>query len=89
MNNITLEPYEYGTFHEAVHWLIITSLEAGEIFVSVEEDFDIDAIADEVIDSREIIDENGYSRGVVFYQCVDTDEFWEIVRKHARPMPLD
>lgn len=62
----------YATRDEAIQRQIIDAIEAtGE---ATRAEFDIDAIAAEVL--------GDYSEG--YAQQVDTDEFWQIVARHAR-----
>ena len=61
----------YSTRTEAIQREIVEPIEAGDANAA---EFDIDAIADQVI--------GDYSDG--FTLLVDTDEFWEIVAEHAR-----
>ena len=61
----------YTTRDEAIAREIIEPIEAGQATAA---EFDIDAIADQVLGSHE----NGYA-------CqVGHDEFWQIVADHAR-----
>lgn len=65
----------YTTRTEAIQREIIDPIEAGDATAS---EFDIDAIADEVIVSA------GSIRGNPLYECsVTPEEFWQIVERHA------
>lgn len=64
----------YSTRNEAIQREIIEPL--GEYA----DQHDIDAIADETIGSRR---PEGRAN-VEFFCTVDTDEFWEIVQRHAK-----
>lgn len=63
----------YSTRNEAIQREIIDAL--GEFA----DDFDVDAIATEVIDSRMA------GANPEFFCTVDGSEFWTIVEKHASP----
>ncbi|UYG15744.1 hypothetical protein BRM3_08810 [Brachybacterium huguangmaarense] len=60
----------FTTKQDAIEQLILPALEVPG--VSTVADYDVDAIADEVLGDYE----QGYA------QQVDTDAFWEIVAKH-------
>jgi hypothetical protein len=60
----------YTTRDEAIQREIVEPIEAGE---ATRDGYDIEAIADEVLGT--------YAEGYALQ--VDTDEFWEIVAKHA------
>ena len=65
----------YSTRDEAIEREIVTAIEAGD---ATRSEFDIDAIADEVIE--QVISETGQ----VTYQVTDdTDDFWAAVERHA------
>ena len=65
----------YSTRNEAIEREIITAIEAGD---ATRDEFDIDAIADEVIE--QVISETGR---VTYQITVDTDAFWAAVERHA------
>lgn len=66
----------YTTRDEAVAREIITRLEASPVISDAHRDFDVDAIADEVL----AFDPETHS-----FRCVaSTDEFWKSAQKHAR-----
>ena len=74
---------EYSTRNEAVQAIIIDPIEAGQANA---DDFDIDAIADEVIESHTERDTAGMQLGNVTYRQradVDDDWFWDAVRAHC------
>ena len=60
----------FTTRDEAIDQAIITAIEAGD---ATAEDYDIDAIADQVL--------GGYEDG--YAQIVDEDEFWDTVADNA------
>lgn len=70
MNNDT-----YTTRSEAIQSIIIDALEVGELIATAEIDYDIELIADQILDT----DERGR-----YFQTVDVEEFWEIVAAAAR-----
>jgi len=65
----------YSTRDEAIEREIIVAIEAGD---ATRDEFDIDAIADEVIE--QVISETGR---VTFQVTVEPSEFWEVVARHA------
>lgn len=65
----------YSTRNEAIEREIIAAIEAGD---ATRSEFDIDAIADEVID--QVITETGQ---VTYQVTADTDDFWAAVERHA------
>ncbi|MDN6683263.1 MAG: hypothetical protein L0K89_00815, partial [Bifidobacterium crudilactis] len=72
----------YSTRDEAVNHLIVAAINAGDADA---EDYDIDAIADATIEQHADVDENGVTRGEVWYaqrEDVDADAFWAIVADH-------
>lgn len=71
--NETTAP-RYTTRNDAIQWIILDALNAGELIATAEIDYDIEKIAGQVIES----DETG------FWQCVDVEEFWAIVADAAR-----
>lgn len=68
----------YSSRNEAIETEIIQPIEAGGEITNARADFDIDAIADEVL--------GDYYSG--YAPRVDADEFWEIVEKHETPIRL-
>lgn len=62
----------FSTRDEAIERQIIEVLEAGGAVTDAHAEFDIDAIADEVLGDYE----DGYA------SRVDSDEFWEVVDKY-------
>ena len=74
------ESQTFSTRTEAIEQVIIPALgDYGN-------DYDIEAIADEVLAYNEAYDEeaNVYRlNDQGFYQCVDSDEFWEVVEKYT------
>lgn len=68
----------YTTRDEAIQREVIDPIEARGVVSDAAAEFDIEAIADEVIA------QTGSIRGaVLFERTVDSDEFWQIVQKHA------
>ena len=65
----------YSTRNEAIEREIVTAIEAGD---ATRNEFDIDAIADEVIE--QVITETGQ---VTYQVTADTDDFWAAVERHA------
>jgi len=65
----------YTTRNEAIQDIIVNSINAGEANAT---EYDIDAIAEQVIDS-DVIDGE-----YVFFQKVDEDTFWTIVENNIR-----
>lgn len=65
----------YSTRNEAIEREIVTAIEAGD---ATRNEFDIDAIADEVIE--QVITETGQ---VTYQVTADTDDFWVAVERHA------
>lgn len=65
----------YSTRNEAIDREIIAAIEAGD---ATRSEFDIDAIADEVID--QVITETGQ---VTYQVTADTADFWATVERHA------
>lgn len=65
-------PYTYSTRTDAIHE-IIAVIESGHVDDAVRE-FDIDAIADRVL--------GDYDEGYTLQ--VSSEEFWDIVARHAR-----
>lgn len=65
----------YSTRNEAIDREIIAAIEAGD---ATRSEFDIDAIADEVID--QVITETGQ---VTYQVTADTNTFWAAVERHA------
>ena len=66
----------YSTRTEAIQYEVINPIESGEAIV---DDFDIDAIADQVIS---IVYIGTY--GTPGFRCVvEPNEFWQIVQEHA------
>lgn len=65
----------YSTRNEAIEREIIAVIEAGD---ANRDEFDIDAIADEVID--QVITETGR---VTYQATADTADFWAAVERHA------
>lgn len=69
----------YTTRTEAIAREIIDPIEASGDVSDAHAEFDIEAIADKVIDTA------GSIRGNVLFECtVDADEFWDIVAAHAK-----
>ena len=68
----------YATRAEAIQREIIDPIEANGTDIARAEDYDIDAIADEVL--------GDYADG--YELKVDLDEFWRIVERHAHPRVL-
>ena len=65
----------YSTRNEAIEREIVTAIEAGD---ATRNEFDIDAIADEIIE--QVTTETGQ----VTYQVTDdTDAFWAAVERHV------
>ena len=69
MNNDT-----YTTRSEAIQSIIIDALEVGELIATAEIDYDIELIADQILDT----DERGR-----YFQAVEVEEFWEAVEGAA------
>lgn len=65
----------YTTRDEAIQREIVAAIEANGTDVAVADEFDVDAIADEVLDT------DGQGR---WYVAVDDDEFWRAVERHAQ-----
>lgn len=70
-----IECRRYSTRDEAIEWEIIDPIEAGGVVPDARAEFDIDAIADEVLGDYE----DGFASRVV-----DHDTFWAIVEKHEK-----
>jgi len=64
---------------------IVAAIESNGRDVARAEDFDLDAIAAEAYEYRHVYDEQGSElvQASGYVQCVDTDEFWTIVARHA------
>ena len=74
----------YSTFDEAVFREIIEPIEStGE---ATQDDFDIDAIAEEVIQYQQEFDSQGRERvdEAGYFLAVDTETFWKTVERFAR-----
>lgn len=69
----------YTTRTDAIQAEVIDPIEASETVTDVAAEYDIDAIADEVIGS--------YQQG--FAAQVGPDKFWDIVARHARTTDED
>lgn len=76
----------YSTRPDAVAAEIIEPLEVGE---SSAAEYDVEAIADEVIVHIEVRDSHGNevltSSGYEIREDLDHDKFWAVVAKHALP----
>lgn len=69
-------PHSYTTRDEAIAREITATLEASPVISDAHKDFDVDAIADEVL---------AFDSETQSFRCVaTTDEFWESAQKHAR-----
>jgi len=64
---------------------IITAIESAGRDVARREEFDIDAIFEEVFEYRHVYDEKGNElvQASGYVQIVDADEFWTVVMRHA------
>lgn len=72
----------FSTRNEAIESLIIDAINSGDANAA---DYDIEAIADEVIEQHADEDDNGTTHGDVWYSQrddVDADAFWTIVADH-------
>ena len=68
----------YTTRDEAIEREIIEAIEASGVVSDARAEYDIDAIADKVIDTA------GSIRGNVLFECiVEPEEFWQIVEANA------
>jgi len=65
----------YTSYRDAIEHEIVGAIEANGTDVAVADEFDVDAIADEVLDT------DGQGR---WYVAVDDEEFWRAVEKHAK-----
>lgn len=70
----------YTTRLEAIED-IVDAIEAGGAVEDPRAEFDIDAIADEVLTYDPAL---GHIQDAAFVLTVDADEFWDVVAKHAR-----
>lgn len=79
--------HQYSTLDEAKQREIIDAIEANPDFAPAEDFFDIDGIADAVIESTCIQDETtGIQLGNIQYQVkenIDADAFWAVVQEFA------
>jgi len=76
----------YTTRDEAIAREIIVPIEAGGVVEDAEVEFDIEAIAEEVLHFHDAVDENGttWLNSQGYEVMEDHDKFWSIVMRHQR-----